>query len=93
MDDHYLHHIEDIGLACHIKKNLRNAILSASVKNKDTKKVAMETFKSTDLEIHVKNALYKEFVKLKLRGIQNSANLLLRSNELFTDLVGISKSP
>ena len=93
MDNHYLHHVEDIGLASHIKKNLQNAILATSVKNKDIKKVAMETFKSTDLEIHVKNALYREFMKLKLRGIQNSSDLLLRNNELFGEYSSYFKEP
>ena len=93
MDDHYLHHVEDVGLACHIKKSLRNAILATSVKNKDINKVAMETFKSTDLEIHVKNSLYKEYMRLKLRGIQNSSDLLLRNNELFGEYGSYFKEP
>lgn len=93
MNAHYLHHIEDIGLACHIKKNLRNAILATSVKNKDIKKVAIETFKSTDLEIHVKNALYKEFMNLKLNNIHNSSHLLLRNSELFKEYSSYFKEP
>ena len=93
MDNHYLHHVEDIGLACHIKKNLQNAILATSVKTKDVKKVAIETFKSTDLEIHIKNALYKEFMKLKLRGMQTSSDFLLRNSELFGEYSSYFKEP
>ncbi|XP_065915033.1 TBC1 domain family member 19-like [Dysidea avara] len=93
MDDHYLHHVEDIGLACHIKRNLKAAVLATSVKNKDIKKVALETFKSTELEVHVKNALYKEYMKLKLIGIQNSSDFLLRNNEAFGDYGCFIKEP
>ena len=93
MDNHYLRHVEDIGLACHIKKNLQNAILATSVKAKDIKKVAIETFKSTDLEIHVKNALYKEFMSLKLRGMQTSSDFLLRNSELFGEYSSYFKEP